>query len=120
MTGRELRAQLRAQLGRNTPATSSASLAAKSCAPEAITDVSAPVVTDPGTERRSIKALGLLADYPNVRRFVIAEAGDPVIIGVAVRDIGYGELEIPAARYDAWTLLELLDEYSGDLGLTVH
>jgi hypothetical protein len=51
----------------------------------------------------------MLAENSGWRRFVLVEAGEPVIMGVAIRGIGYGELELPAQRHDAQTLLELLD-----------
>ena len=79
-----------------------------------------PAQSDPDTERRRAKALALLAEHPNWRRVVIAESGNPIVIGVAIRDLGYGELEIPAARYDARTLLELMDQYSGAPSQTLH
>ena len=69
------------------------------------------VAADPATERRRAKALALLAEHLNWRRVVIAEAGDPVIVGIAGWGIGYGELEIPAGAYDVATLLALLDTY---------
>ena len=67
---------------------------------------------DPGTERRRAKARALLEANPNWRRVVIAEAGEPAIIGIAVRTLGYSEIEIPAAKYDAAALITLLDQYA--------
>jgi hypothetical protein len=40
---------------------------------------------------------------------VIAEAGDPAHITVAVRGVAVGDLEIPAERYDAFALLTLTE-----------
>ncbi len=42
----------------------------------------------------------MLAENPAWRRFVLVEAGEPTIVGVAMRGIGYGELELPAERHD--------------------
>jgi hypothetical protein len=112
MTGRQLRAQLRAQLNRNRelrqPQLKSAESCAQCCAGATATE---HVLHDPNTERRRAKALAVLAENPGWRRFVLVEAGEPTIIGVAISGIGYGELELPARRYDAQTLLELIDVY---------
>ncbi|HXX84637.1 MAG TPA: hypothetical protein VEN29_11710 [Casimicrobiaceae bacterium] len=66
---------------------------------------------DPETEHRRAKALALLQANPTWQRAVVAEAGDPVIIGIAIRGVAYGELEIPGAKYDPIALLALVDEY---------
>ncbi len=88
--------------------------------PERLTTAAepAPVVADPAVKRRRARAFALLAEHPNWRRVVVAEAGEPVIIGIAIRDVGYGEIVIPAKRYDVPALIALLDEY-GQLQ-TVH
>jgi hypothetical protein len=39
--------------------------------------------------------------------------GNPVIIGIAVRTVGYGEIEIPAAKYDVPLLMAMLDQHGG-------
>ena len=41
----------------------------------------------------------------------MVEAGEPTVIGVATQGIGYAKLEVPAYRYDAQTMLKLLDMY---------
>jgi hypothetical protein len=71
--------------------------------------------TDPNTERRRAKALALLGANPTWQRVVVAEAGDPAIIGVAIRGMAYGELEIPAAKYDAATLMALLEQHGNSV-----
>ena len=63
------------------------------------------------TERRRAKALSLLEANPNWQRFVVVEAGDPTIIGIAIRSKAYGELEVVLDRFDVRALLELLDRY---------
>ncbi|HXX82986.1 MAG TPA: hypothetical protein VEN29_03300, partial [Casimicrobiaceae bacterium] len=71
---------------------------------------------DPETERRCAKALALLQANPTWQRAVVAEAGDAAIIGIAIRGVAYGEVEIPAANYDPVALLALLDQY----GCSIH
>ena len=41
---------------------------------------------------------------------VIAEAGDPAHVTVAVRGVAVGDLEIPADRYDAFALMALMEQ----------
>jgi len=75
---------------------------------------------DPQTECSHAKALALLAEQPTWRLAVVAETGtDPIILGVAIRGIGYGEIEIPADRYDGMVLVELMDK-CGASPPTVH
>lgn len=69
----------------------------------------APKPTEADADRRRAKALAMLADNPTWRQFVVVEAGEPVVIGVAISGLGYGEIEIPAARYDVRALLALLE-----------
>jgi hypothetical protein len=78
---------------------------------------SEPEIADPDTERRRVKALAILNAEPSRKIAVIAEAGDPAILGVAVRGLAYGELEIPVERYDAFALLALMDRHVGE---TIH
>jgi len=121
MTGRELRAQLRAQQGRNTPATLRASPAAKSCAP--LTENSegtASRLTDAASERRRAKTLAMLEAEPTGRYVVIAEAGDPAVVGIAISGLAYGELEIPRQSYDGLVLLAMLERYGGGVPPTTH
>jgi hypothetical protein len=113
MTGRELRAQLRAQLGRNTPATPSPLPVAKSCASQPLDRGCSDASPDSATERRRNRALTLLADNPQGRFAVVTQLGDPVIVGIAIRGIGYGELEIAAGNYDGLALLALLERHAG-------
>ena len=111
MTGRELRAQLRVQQKRKTPATPIASPEMKSCASaECTTQAYEPTEANPETEHRNARALALLADNLNWQRAVILEAGPPSILGVAIRGVAYGEIEL-APDYDATLLLMLLGQY---------
>jgi hypothetical protein len=68
---------------------------------------------DPDVERRRAKALAYLEANPNSRFGIAAEAGDPTIVGVAIRGTAYGELEIGAEKYDPFAFLALLDQYGG-------
>ena len=65
-----------------------------------------------GAESRYSRAIAHLAAFPVERVAVIAEAGDPAVIAVVVRDVAYGEIEIPAGRYDPIELLALMDRYA--------
>jgi hypothetical protein len=66
----------------------------------------------PDAERRRAKALALLLAHPQLWRVVVTEVGDPTIVGVAIRGVAYGELEIRADRYDAIALLELMNRHA--------
>ena len=50
----------------------------------------------------------VLVDYPNT---------DPVIVAVGVREVATLEVAIPAAKFDAFTLLELIGRHRG---VTIH
>ena len=76
---------------------------------------------EPGAECRRAKALAMLEANPASRIAVVAEAGSPAIVGIAIRGVGYGEIEIPAARYDPGALLAFLDDYVGcSSSITIH
>jgi len=75
---------------------------------------------DPGTERRRAKALAMLEANPSSRIAAVAEVCDPVIVGVAIRGVAYEEIEIPAAGYDPFAILAMLERYNGDASLTMH
>jgi hypothetical protein len=70
---------------------------------------------DANTKRRRAKAVALLRANPEWQRAVLAEAGDPTVIGIAIRGVAYGEIEIPAAKYDPALLLALFDQYGGSI-----
>ena len=44
-------------------------------------------------------------------RQVVAEAGNPTHVAVAIRAVAVGEMEIPADRYDGFALLALMQQY---------
>lgn len=69
-----------------------------------------------GAEARRARALGLLAENPARRIAVVCDGeGDPVAVAVAIRDKGTCEVHIPAARFDAFALLELVARHGGTL-----
>ena len=74
---------------------------------------------DPAAEARRQRVLAMLAENPNVRRAVVVDNADadPVLVAVGIRDVATFELVIPAARFDAFKLLELIERHGG---ATVH
>ena len=77
-------------------------------------------LSEPGTERRRAKALAMLEANPLSRIAVVADAGGPVTVGVAIRGVAYGEIEILAGSYDPFALLSILERYERDTPITVH
>ena len=73
---------------------------------------------DPAAEARRQRVIAMLAENPNVRRAVVVDDPDtdPVLVAVGIRDVATFELVIPAARFDAFKLLELIERY----GATLH
>ena len=68
---------------------------------------------DPATEARRQRVLAMLADNPALRLAVVCDgAGDPVPVAVAIRDKGSVEILIPAARFDPFALLELVERHT--------
>ena len=70
--------------------------------------------------RRRDRVLDMLAANPRLRLAVIAEVGDPAVVGVAIRGAVYGEMEIPTDRYDAFALLELMQRYGAGTAESIH
>ena len=57
--------------------------------------------------------LTILADNPALRLAVVCDgAGEPVPVAVAIRDKGTIEILIPAARFDPFALLELVERHT--------
>ena len=68
---------------------------------------------DPATEARRQRVLTMLADNPALRLAVVCDgAGDPVPVAVAILDKGTIEILIPAARFDPFALLELVEQHT--------
>ena len=97
--------QLRAQLTRNQ-----AGMQSSGGKPE--------LHSNPAAEARRQRVLAMLAENPNVRRAVVVDNADadPVLVAVGIRDVATFELVIPAARFDAFKLLELIERH----GTTLH
>lgn len=69
------------------------------------------VITELKREERRAKVLAILAENPNTQRAIIADMnGDPdnVILTIALRDQYTFELTIPKAKYDSFTVLEII------------
>jgi hypothetical protein len=75
---------------------------------------------DQGADRRRAKALALLEQHPDWRIAVVVETGSPAIVGVAIRGVAYGEIEIPAEQYDAFALLALMERHGAERNETMH
>ena len=70
-------------------------------------------IPDPAMEARLQRVLAMLADNPALRLAVVCDgAGDPVPVAVAIRDKGSIEILIPAARFDPFALLELVERHA--------
>ena len=64
-------------------------------------------------EARLQRVLTMLADNPALRLAVVCDgAGDPVPVAVAIRNKGSVEILIPAARFDPFALLALIDKHT--------
>ena len=71
---------------------------------------------DPAAEGRRQRALAMLAGNPALRLAVVCDGqGDPVPVAVAIRGKGTCEVLIPAARFDPFALLELVERHA-----TIH
>ena len=68
-------------------------------------------VVDPDVARRRSRALAMFAEQPGRHVAVVAEAGSPAHVTVAIRGVAVGDLEIPAERYDGFALLALMQRY---------
>ena len=69
-------------------------------------------------QARRQRVRAMLAERPGIRYAVVVENpdADPVIVALAIRDVGTCELAIPAANYDAFALLAVMERH----GATVH
>lgn len=71
---------------------------------------------NPAAEARRRRVLAKLADNPALRIAVVCDGeDDPVPVAVAIRDKGTCEVHIPAARFDPFALLELIERHGGTL-----
>ena len=71
---------------------------------------------DPGADGRRQRVLAMLADNPALRLAVVCDGyRDPVPVALAIRDKGTCEVLIPAARFDPFALLDLVERHA-----TIH
>jgi hypothetical protein len=82
-------------------------------APQGHSSKYSPANDEPDADalRRRDRALTILAEQPERQIAVVAEAGDPAYVAVAVRGVAVGELTISAERYDSFALLALMEQY---------
>ena len=80
------------------------------------TEAKTESLPDPAAEGRRQRVLAMLADNPARRLAVVCDGqGDPVPVAVAIRGKGTCEVLIPAARFDPFALLELVERHA-----TIH
>ncbi len=71
---------------------------------------------DPAAEARRRRVLAKLAGNPTLRLAVVCDGeGDPVPVAVGIRDKGTVEVNIPAARFDPFALIELVGRHGGSV-----
>lgn len=75
-----------------------------------------PIETETKARRNSV--LGILAEHPDTRYAVLVDDPDtdPLLLTLAIRGQATCELAIPAAKFDPFELLAILDRH----GATVH
>ena len=68
-------------------------------------------------EARRERVLAILAEHPGIRYAVVVDNpdADPVTVALAIRGVGTCELAIPAANYDAFALLAMIERHGGTL-----
>jgi len=76
-------------------------------------------IGSPASDNGRARVLAILAENPNIRRTVVVGNADtdPVLVTVAIRDLATFELAIPAAKFDAFEFLALVERHGG---ATVH
>ena len=80
------------------------------------TEAKTESLPDPAAEGRRQRVLAMLADNPALRLAVVCDGqGDPVPVAVAIRDKGTCEVLIPAARFNPFALIELVERHA-----TIH
>ena len=67
-------------------------------------------------ERRRTKVLAMLREDPSIRYAIdVVDANtDPVVVSIGIRHVATFEMNIPQAYYNAFALLELIEEHTGD------
>lgn len=73
-------------------------------------------LTDPPAEVRRRRVLAMLAANPLLRIAVVCDGvGDPIPVALGIRDKGTCEVHIPAARFEPFALIELVNRHGGVL-----
>ena len=72
---------------------------------------------DVAADTRRQRLRTMLAEQPGIRYAVVVDNpdADPVIVALAIREVGTCEIAIPAASYDAFVLLAIIEWYGGTL-----
>lgn len=84
--------------------------------PKRVQPTDADALPDPAAESRRQRVLAMLAANLARRLAVVCDGeGDPVPVAVAIRDKGTCEVLIPAARFDPFALIALVERH-GALG----
>ena len=83
----------------------------------ALKEATTDPLPDPAAEARRQRVLAMLAKRPCSRYAVVVDNPDtdPVILALAIRDKGTCELRIPAAKFDAFVLIDLIGRHGGRL-----
>lgn len=84
----------------------------------ALQDAASDTLPDRAAEARRQRVRAMLADRPETRYAVVVDnpETDPVLLTLAIRGQATCELAIPAAKFDAFKLLNLIERH----GATVH
>jgi len=80
----------------------------------AIKQSKAAIIAALQLERRHAKVLAMLRDNPGIRYAIeVVDANtDPVIVTVGISNVATFEMDIPQAYYDAFALLELIENHT--------
>ena len=73
---------------------------------------------DPAAESRRQGVLAKLTEQPGMRYALMVgdQNADPVLLTIGIRDVATFDLAIPAAKFDPFLLLDLIERH----GATVH
>jgi hypothetical protein len=84
----------------------------------ALQDAANDSLRNPAAVDRRQRVLVMLNENPNIRRAVVVDNAhtDPVTVTVGVRGVATFELAIPAAKFDGFRLIDLIDRRGGVTG----
>src|SRR5436190_1165907 len=102
--------------GAGNDAQSVAAIAALMSDPAPRSSKEEELASDPDGNSRRDRALAQLTMNPALHLAVVCDGeGDPMPVAVAIRDKGTCEIEIPAARFDPFALIELVRQHGGSI-----